>query len=634
MYAIVEVEQHNGSQRHPMTDRQDSNPGYYSHVRNCWQMLAMEFPSLARRIETPDGRPPAGAEGSLARCQTAVAALGELTKYMSPEEAGPVHGARLGDPSHIAGRLLTMALQLEHDAISSDLALRLKQSDRARDLADQLRSAAAALQSSAEQVATQTHTIEALRDDRGELARYIVEHHQPGQVDPEATAICDGHDRDRETTQAAALRLLKLAAARGAFKGEAPPAEPGWTGGDVIDARPAIRCWPAAGVVFAGPEGPVLSIDPCDGGNVSLVHLGDAARWSIGREATVIREVLHQVGPRKPGWFYERYKATRKTAAHSYMVDTTEPVLPVGPVLVVAHYRDEHMCSATLNPERKPATIAPWGSADLDIGLHGLTQIVCERGGHLALLLVEHGGVMDREPIVLRHGTSFTAGETTLHFLRDEPLPPAFYEDEQVVSLAAFKGVLARQALTEDVVRRERAERATAALEARSRHKFATRAGVAPDPADEPNWRGGRLAEHLRFSQSDEGVAELHRQQVPLRPGDRPYEFYGTSQAAPGFRWEYDIEYRARHGLSYGVDPTAPHTPTKLEPHEIEPGSIWDGMPEVNSTPEQIARAMAQELEDDAAEDAADDGDLTDPDDEQPRMLDEMDEDPRFGGGE
>lgn len=61
------------------------------------------------------------------------------------------------------------------------------------------------------------------------LGEYIVEHHRPGEVDDVSVAILDGyhvggtrvagaaHGEPGENTLAAALRLLKLAKARGAF---------------------------------------------------------------------------------------------------------------------------------------------------------------------------------------------------------------------------------------------------------------------------------------------------------------------------------------------------------------------------------------------------------------------------------
>lgn len=54
---------------------------------------------------------------------------------------------------------------------------------------------------------------------------------------------------------------------------------PEWANGEVVDEAPAIRCWPATGVVLRGEEGRVLTIDPMDGGDVMIVHLGDVARY-------------------------------------------------------------------------------------------------------------------------------------------------------------------------------------------------------------------------------------------------------------------------------------------------------------------------------------------------------------------
>lgn len=133
--------------------------------------------------------------------------------------------------------------------------------------------------------------VAALQEHHRDIGQHLLDTHKPGEVDEQAVAILDGYHvgarevagggqgEPGETTLQAALRLLKLAHQRGAFALTNPPAEPGWTGGEVIDAAPAIRCWPAVGVVFAGPDGPVLSIDPQDGGNVALVHIGDVAEY-------------------------------------------------------------------------------------------------------------------------------------------------------------------------------------------------------------------------------------------------------------------------------------------------------------------------------------------------------------------
>ena len=52
---------------------------------------------------------------------------------------------------------------------------------------------------------------------------------------------------------------------------------------DALDTEPAIRCWPEVGCVFEGEDGPVLTIDPMDGGDVSIVHMGDIVKWMSGR---------------------------------------------------------------------------------------------------------------------------------------------------------------------------------------------------------------------------------------------------------------------------------------------------------------------------------------------------------------
>ena len=59
---------------------------------------------------------------------------------------------------------------------------------------------------------------------------------------------------------------------------------PTWLGtGDALDVEPAIRCHPEVGCVFQGDDGPYLTIDPMDGGDVSIVHMGDVVRWMEAR---------------------------------------------------------------------------------------------------------------------------------------------------------------------------------------------------------------------------------------------------------------------------------------------------------------------------------------------------------------
>jgi len=84
------------------------------HVRKCWSVLA--------------------------------AGLSEIAKALG------AHGARLGGPTHITGRLLTAAAQMEQVA-----------NPYSGQIAALLREACAALQSEAEQVETQAATIDALR---------------------------------------------------------------------------------------------------------------------------------------------------------------------------------------------------------------------------------------------------------------------------------------------------------------------------------------------------------------------------------------------------------------------------------------------------------------------------------------
>lgn len=66
--------------------------------------------------------------------------------------------------------------------------------------------------------------VEACREHHHALGQHIVVTHKPGEVDPEAVAILDGYHvgplevaGGGETTLQAALRLLRLAHARGAF---------------------------------------------------------------------------------------------------------------------------------------------------------------------------------------------------------------------------------------------------------------------------------------------------------------------------------------------------------------------------------------------------------------------------------
>lgn len=59
---------------------------------------------------------------------------------------------------------------------------------------------------------------------------------------------------------------------------------PTWLGtGDALDVEPTIRCHPEVGCVFQGDDGPYLTIDPMDGGDVSIVHMGDVVRWMEAR---------------------------------------------------------------------------------------------------------------------------------------------------------------------------------------------------------------------------------------------------------------------------------------------------------------------------------------------------------------
>lgn len=54
---------------------------------------------------------------------------------------------------------------------------------------------------------------------------------------------------------------------------------PPFGAGDVVDEAPSIRCWPEVGVIIDGPEGLYLTVDPCDGGDVTCVHIGDVVAW-------------------------------------------------------------------------------------------------------------------------------------------------------------------------------------------------------------------------------------------------------------------------------------------------------------------------------------------------------------------
>jgi len=86
------------------------------------------------------------------------------------------------------------------------------------------------LREAAEAITQHRGQLEAYREHFHELGQHLVEAHKPGEVDPEAVAILDGYHvgtrevagggagEPGEDTVAAALRLLKLALARGAFR--------------------------------------------------------------------------------------------------------------------------------------------------------------------------------------------------------------------------------------------------------------------------------------------------------------------------------------------------------------------------------------------------------------------------------
>ena len=103
--------------------------------------------------------------------------------------------------------------------------------------------------------------VEAYRQQHHALGQHIVATHKPGEVDHEAVAILDGyhvgarevagggHGEPGETTLEAALRLLKLAHARGAFAvaehvvtPEAAPAKPTFRSA-LIDSTEALPDW-------------------------------------------------------------------------------------------------------------------------------------------------------------------------------------------------------------------------------------------------------------------------------------------------------------------------------------------------------------------------------------------------------
>lgn len=69
---------------------------YYTHARNCWSSLAMEFSTLERRVRA--GRSVADLEQSLTVCRKAIEGLGALTAFMGPDETGPVHAGVTDGP--------------------------------------------------------------------------------------------------------------------------------------------------------------------------------------------------------------------------------------------------------------------------------------------------------------------------------------------------------------------------------------------------------------------------------------------------------------------------------------------------------------------------------------------------------
>lgn len=94
----------------------------------------------------------------------------------------------------------------------------------------------------------------------------------------EEAASVDEADKDGPTvagsfanlTQATVGRISALVAALGATTEQ----ERG-----CIDARPHIRCTPEVGIVLASPDGPILTIDPLDGGDCPTVNIGDVVQW-------------------------------------------------------------------------------------------------------------------------------------------------------------------------------------------------------------------------------------------------------------------------------------------------------------------------------------------------------------------
>jgi hypothetical protein len=86
------------------------------------------------------------------------------------------------------------------------------------------------LREAAEAITQHRAQLDAYREHCHEIGQHLIEAHKPGQVDPEAVAILDGYHAGArevagggagepgETTLQAALRLLRLAAARGAWQ--------------------------------------------------------------------------------------------------------------------------------------------------------------------------------------------------------------------------------------------------------------------------------------------------------------------------------------------------------------------------------------------------------------------------------
>lgn len=124
----------------------DNLPFYQRHARQAWGLLATSLTTVSRRAAA--GRPHAEFEISLAACRDATTALGELTKFMHPDEVGHVRGAApsAAREDNLRGRLLCRAIELENRAAVLDVEEQVDDAAQARQVAALMREAVAVLQ--------------------------------------------------------------------------------------------------------------------------------------------------------------------------------------------------------------------------------------------------------------------------------------------------------------------------------------------------------------------------------------------------------------------------------------------------------------------------------------------------------